>query len=66
MCLRSDREFSLSIQCQLWKKQCNELTMQKQAMEKRSELLFAENRRLIEEKDVRLLSIKERTILLLD
>lgn len=37
--------------------------MQKQAMEKRSELLFAENRRLIEEKDVRLSSMKERAIL---
>ncbi len=36
------------------KKQCDELTMQKQAVEIKSDMLLAENRRVIEEKDVRL------------
>ncbi len=36
------------------KKQCDELTMQKQAVEIKSDMLLAESRRVIEEKDVSL------------
>ncbi len=35
------------------KKQCDELTMQKQAIETKSDMLLADSRRLIEEKDGR-------------
>ncbi len=34
------------------KKQCDELIMQKQAVEIKSDMLLAESRRIIEEKDV--------------
>lgn len=40
-------------QCSSLRKQCDELTMQKQAVEIKSDMLLAENRRAIEEKDVR-------------
>ena len=45
-------KISFFSQCASLKKQCDELTMQKQATEIKSDMLLAESRRTIEEKDV--------------
>ncbi|CAF3483968.1 unnamed protein product [Rotaria socialis] len=48
-------------ECTSLKKQCDELTMQKQAVEIKSDMLLAESRRAIEEKDNELKRLRETT-----
>ncbi|CAF3689467.1 unnamed protein product [Rotaria sp. Silwood1] len=47
------RKQALMEECTSLKKQCDELTMQKQAVEIKSDMLLAESRRVIDEKDVK-------------
>ncbi|CAF4314289.1 unnamed protein product [Rotaria sp. Silwood2] len=48
------RKQALMEECTSLKKQCDEVTMQKQAVEIKSDMLLAESRRVLEEKDVSL------------
>ncbi|CAF1219188.1 unnamed protein product, partial [Adineta ricciae] len=55
------RKETLVEECASLKKQCDELTMQKQAVEIKSDMLLAESRRVIEEKDNELKRLRENT-----
>ncbi|CAF0716449.1 unnamed protein product [Adineta steineri] len=55
------RKETLSEECTSLKKQCDELTMQKQAVEIKSDMLLAESRRIIDEKDNELKRLRENT-----
>ncbi|CAF0924059.1 unnamed protein product [Rotaria sordida] len=55
------RKQALIEECESLKKQCDELTMQKQAVEIKSDMLLAESRRIIDEKDNELKRLRENT-----
>ncbi|UJR30030.1 hypothetical protein I4U23_017575 [Adineta vaga] len=55
------RKQTLVEECTSLKKQCDELTMQKQAVEIKSDMLLAESRRIIDEKDNELKRLRENT-----
>ncbi|CAF2809003.1 unnamed protein product [Rotaria sp. Silwood2] len=55
------RKQALMEECTSLKKQCDEVTMQKQAVEIKSDMLLAESRRVLEEKDNELKRLREST-----